>query len=294
MPSRILRSLLFAPGNHPRKVAKVATFGADAVVLDLEDAVAEAEKAATRPLIRAALASLPRGPLRYARVNALETGLTFDDLEGVVCPDLDGVMLPKVEGPDTLATVERTLAELERAVGLEVGKIDLLPLVETARGILQALAIAERAGRVRRLGFGAGDFRRDVAVSFSGALWEPDGLELLFARSQLVLASRAGGLEPPIDTVWLDVRDNAGLEQDARAALRLGFGGKAAIYPGQIEVIHRVFTPSDEEIAYARRVVEAFERAEAEGSASIAVDGRLVDYPIAIKARWMLERAGAA
>lgn len=284
---------MFAPGNHPRKVAKVATFGADGVVLDLEDAVADAEKAATRAVIRSALPTLPRGPLRYVRVNALETGLTFDDLEGVVCADLDGIMLPKVEAPETLATAERKLAELERAAGLETGTIDLLPLVETARGVINSLAIAEGAGRVRRLGFGAGDFRRDVAVSFSGALWEPDGLELLFARSQLVLASRAAGLEPPLDTVWLDVRDNAGLEQDARAALRLGFGGKAAIYPGQIEVIHRVFTPSDEEIAYARRVVEAFERAEREGSASITVDDRLVDYPIAIKARWVIERAGA-
>lgn len=292
MAPRILRSVLFAPGNHPRKVEKVATFGADAVILDLEDAVADAEKAATRPVIRAALGRMPPGTLRYVRVNSLETGLTFDDLEGVVCPDLDGIMLPKVEGPETLATVEAKLAELERASGVGVGRIDLLPLVETARGVLNAPAIAEGAGRVRRLGFGAGDFRRDVAVSISGPLWQPDGLELLFARSQLVLASRAGGLEPPLDTVWLDIRDNAGLEEDARAALRLGFGGKAAIYPGQLEVIHRVFTPSAEEIDYARRIVEAFERAEAEGSASITVDDRLVDYPIAIKARWVLQRAG--
>ncbi len=142
------------------------------------------------------------------------------------------------------------------------------------------------------MNFGAGDFCRDVGVRFTGTLWEPDGLELLFARSTVVLASRAAGLDPPLDTVWLDVRDDAGLEQDARAALRLGFSGKAAIHPGPVEIINRVFSPTPEEIEYARRVSEAFATAEAAGSASIAVDGRLVDYPIAEKARWVLRRAG--
>lgn len=290
--TRPLRSYLFAPGNQPRKVAKVATFGADAVILDLEDAVPLAEKAATRPVVKAALAGLAGGPRRYIRVNAMDTGLTFDDLAGIVCADLDGVVLPKVDTAAELVAAEQRLAELEQAAGLEAQSIDLIPLIETARGVLNVRETAEAGRRVRSLGFGAGDFSRDVAVRFSGTLWGPDGLELLFARSQIVLASRAAGLEPPMDTVWLDVRDNVGLEQDAQVALRLGFGSKAAIYPGQIEIINRVFTPSAEEIDYARRVVEAFAQAEAAGSASIAVDGRLVDYPIALKARWVLERAG--
>ena len=294
MPGRPLRSMLFAPGNQPRKVDKVATFGADAVILDFEDAVPLAEKVATRPVVRAALGTMAPGPLRYVRVNALDTGFTFADLAAVICADLDGIVLPKVESADGLATAEQRLDELERGCGLEAGRIDLLPLIETARGVLEAAAIAAAGRRVRRIGFGAGDFRRDVAVSFSGALWEPDGLELLYARSHLVLAARAAGLEPPMDTVWLDVRDPVGLEQDARAALRQGFGGKMAIHPGQVELINRVFSPSEEEIAFARCVDEAFTKAEAEGSASIAVDGMLVDYPIAIKARWVLERAGVA
>jgi citrate lyase subunit beta / citryl-CoA lyase len=272
-------------------VARVGSFGSDAVILDLEDAVPLAEKAATRPAVRAALPSLAGGPLRYVRVNAVETGLVFDDLEAVVCPDLDGVLLPKVDRPEQLVAAEKRLEELEQRSGLEVALIDLVPLIETAEGVLNARSTAEAGRRVRRLGFGAADYCREVGVRFSGTLWEPDGLELLFARSQIVLASRAAGLEPPMDTVWLDVRDNAGLEQDARAALRLGFGSKAAIHPGQIEIINQVFSPTAEELEYARRVVEAFDRAEAEGSASIAVDGRLVDYPIVIKARWLLERA---
>ena len=292
MAARAPRSMLFAPGNNPRLVEKVGTFGSDAVILDLEDSVPLAEKAATRPVVRAALGQLAGGPARYIRVNALETGLTFDDLASIVCADLDGVMLPKVDAPEQLVEAERQLTELERRAGLAVGSIDLLPLIETAVGVLNVRATAAAGKRVRRLGFGAGDFCRDVAVTFSGTLWEPDGLELLFARSHIVLASRAAGLEPPLDTVWLDVRDQAGLEQDARTALRLGFGGKAAIHPRQVEIINRTFSPSPEEIAYARRVVAAFDQAEATGSAAVAVDGRLVDYPIAIKARWVLERAG--
>ena len=289
--ARPLRSMLFTPGNRPRMVAKVATFGADAVILDLEDAVPLAEKEATRPVVRAALPTLAGGPPRYVRVNALETGLTGGDLEAIVCADLDGVKLPKVETADDLLEVDRLLSDLEAERGLEVGQIDLIPSIETARGVLNARSIAEAGSRARLLSFGAGDFCRDVGVRFTGNLWEPDGLELLFARSQIVLASRAAGLEPPLDTVWLDVRDHAGLEQDARAAYRLGFQGKMAIHPGQVPIINEVFSPTAEEIDYARRVVAAFEQAEAAGSASIAVDGRLVDYPIVIKARWVLERA---
>lgn len=288
----MLRSMLYAPGNQPRLVEKVGRFGADAIILDLEDAVPLAEKAATRPAVRAALPTLRGGPLRYVRVNAVETNLTSDDLAAVVCADLDGVKLPKVETPEDLLTAEAQLADLERAAGLPPGRIDLFPIIESAKGVLNVRAIAAASQRVRRLGFGGADFCRDVGVRFSGTLWEPDGLELLFARSQIALASRAAGLEPPIDTVWLDIRDHAGLEQDARAALRLGFGGKSAIHPGQVDIINRIFTPSPEEIDYARRVVEAFEQAERDGSASIAVDGRLVDYAIVIKARQALERAG--
>jgi len=251
--SRPLRSLLFAPGNRPRMVAKVATFGSDAVILDLEDAVPLAEKEATRAIVRAALPTLAPGPLRFVRVNALETGWTRGDLEAVVCAELDGVKIPKLETADEAREVDRMLTEVERECGLPAGRIDLIPIIETARGVLNARAIAEAGTRFKRLSFGAGDFCRDVNVRFSGNLWEPDGLELLFARSQIALASPAAGREPPLDTVWLDVRDNDGLEQDARTAYRLGFQGKSAIYPDQVGIINRVFTPTADEIDYVRR-----------------------------------------
>lgn len=291
--SRPLRSLLFAPGNQPRKLARVATFGSDAVILDLEDAVPLAEKESTRPMVREAIPTLAEGPLRYVRVNAIETGLTRGDLEGVVCQGLDGIKLPKVEQPSDVHEADEIIGRLEREQGLPEGSLDLIPTIETARGVLAAQSIAASSPRVKRLSFGAADFCRDIGVRFGGNLWEADGLELQYARSHLVLASRAAGIEPPLDTVWIDIRNNDGLEQDARNALRLGFQGKSAIYPGQVEVINRVFSPTEEELAFARKVVDAFAEAEASGAAAIQVDGRMVDYPIAVKAKWVLERAGA-
>lgn len=289
--TRPIRSLLFTPGNDAHKVAKVATFGSDAVILDLEDAVPIAEKEATRPRVREALPTLSPGPLRYVRVNAFDTGLTRGDLEAVVCPALDGIKLPKVERPEDVREADDLIGTLEAQEGMAVGSVDLIPTIETACGVLSAQAIASASKRVKRLSFGAADFCRDVGVRFSGNLWEADGLELLYARSHLVLSSRAAGIEPPLDTVWIDIRDNEGLERDARTALRLGFGGKSAIYPAQVAIINTVFSPTEAEVALARKIVEAFDAAEASGSAAIQVDGRMIDYPIAIKARWVLDRA---
>lgn len=286
-----IRSLLFTPGNDARKVSKVATFGSDAVILDLEDAVPIAEKEATRPKIREALPALAAGPLRYVRVNAFETKLTRGDLEAVVCPALDGIKLPKVERSDEVQEADHLIGQFEAREGISAGSIDLIPTIETARGVLSAEAIAGASPRVRRLSFGAADFCRDVGIRFTGNLWESDGLELQYARSHLVLSSRAAGIEPPLDTVWIDIRDNEGLERDARTALRLGFGGKSAIYPAQVAIINSIFSPSEGEIALAHKIVDAFDAAEAAGAAAIQVDGRMIDYPIAIKARWVLDRA---
>jgi len=269
----------------------VADFGADGIILDLEDAVPVAEKESTRPMVKEALAKLAAGPLRYVRVNAIETGLTRGDLEGVYCPDVDGIKLPKVEQPGDVQEVDAILTRLESEAGVVVGATDLIPTIETARGVLGALAIANASPRVKRLSFGAADFCRDVSVRFGGSLWGTDGLELQYARSHLVLASRAAGIEAPLDTVWIDIRDNDGLELDARNALRLGFQGKSAIYPGQVDIINRVFSPSDEELEFARKVVAAFDEAEARGDAAIQLEGRMIDYPIAVKARWLLDRA---
>lgn len=281
------RSFLFAPGNHARKVAKVFDCGADHVILDLEDAVAKAEKVATRALVVAAL-KRPRKGGAYIRVNAFSTEFCYGDAVAVVGPGLDGIILPMVESREQLVAFDWLVGALERERGLPAGSVDIIPIVETAKGIANAQAIAASGTRVKRIAFGAGDYTLDVNME-----WTTGESELEHARAEMVVASRAAGLEAPIDTVWVHIKDLEGLAASARRARQLGFQGKMCIYPPQVEVVNRAFTPTETEIAFARRVVAAFEKAEREGSSSIQLDGYFIDYPIVYKAQRTLELVGA-
>jgi citrate lyase subunit beta/citryl-CoA lyase len=282
-----LRSFLFAPGNHSRRVEKALSLDADAVILDLEDAVATAAKRATRDAVIAALAR-PRRALLYVRVNAIDTEFCYGDLAAIVRPGLDGVILPKVESAAGLATADWLLAQLEREQGLMPRAIDLVPIIETARGLNQIDSILAAGTRVRHIAFGAGDFTLDVNMA-----WSRGEAELAYARAKIVTASRAAGIEAPFDTVWVDLADLDGLEASVRTALGFGFQGKMCIHPNQVAVVNRVFTPGEAEIAFAERVVAAFARAEAEGSAAIQLDGKFIDYPILYRAQRVLEKVAA-
>lgn len=281
-PERSLRSLLFAPGNHARKLQKVGGFASDAIVLDLEDAVADAEKAAARQLVRDALPTYTGSTIVFVRVNGVETGRLEDDVRSVVCPDLDGLMVPKLERPETLSELDRLLAELERREGLQEGSIRILALVETARGLVRCEEIAAAAPpRTLTLVFGLGDFSVDIGVDLT-----PDATELHYARSRVVVAARAARLRPALDGPYLNLFDVAGLVTDTRRSRQLGFQGRVVVYPPQVEHVQRTYAElSPEEAERAQRVVEAFEQAEAAGSASIQVDGRFVDYPIYARAQ---------
>lgn len=274
--------MMFAPGNHARKVEKCFTLGADAVILDLEDAVAVNEKEATRAVVLEALAK-DRTCQGYVRVNACDTDFCFGDLKAVVAKGVDGIILPKVESGHQLQMVDWIIANLEREQGLATGGVDLIPIIETGAGMLALEKIANSATRVKRMAFGAGDYTLDMDSS-----WSRDESELADARARILLASRAAGLEPPIDTVWIEIKDDEGFANSCELGRRLGFQGKLCIYPTQVSVANVAFTPSDAEIEKARRVVAAFEEAEAAGSASIQVDGFFVDYPIVEKARRIL------
>ena len=281
------RSLLFAPGNHARRVEKCLTLDADAVILDLEDAVAEAEKAATRALVVQALAR-PRRSLGYVRVNALGTPWALGDFQSVVAPGVDGIVLPKVESASDLRTGEWLIDSLERDRGLPRDSIDLIPIIETAAGFANMAGIAAAARRARRLAFGAGDFTLDI-----GLTWSADEGELLPYRSQFVVQSRAAGLEPPLDTVWVSLDDPEGFRRSAQRACSLGFQGKLCIHPDQVPVVNECFRPAPRELAHARRVIEAFEAAQRDGLAAIQVDGQFVDYPIVYRAQRLVARAEA-
>ncbi|MCU0983436.1 MAG: CoA ester lyase [Acetobacteraceae bacterium] len=286
-----IRSLLFAPANEPRKVAKLSATGADAVVLDLEDAVAREHKIAARAMAREALATIA-GPVRCIRVNAWDTGLTPGDVAAIVCPELDVIVLPKVEAPRDLHRLDAAIASALRETDHPGPRV--LALIETCAGILAAAEIARASPRLAGLIFGAGDLGKDLGLptlrgDMSGAL--------AWGRAKLVYDARAAGLPGPIDGPCLAVRDQAVMEAEARAAVALGHRGKVCIHPDQVAVANRVFSPAPEEVAFARRVIAAFAEAEARGSASITVEGVFVDYPIVEKAEALIrlaERSGVA
>ena len=278
--------MLFAPGNHPRKVEKVFGVGADAVILDLEDAVAIGEKVDARQAVVEALKK-PRPCKGYVRVNALDTPFCYGDLLAVVGRWLDGVVLPKAESAAHVLTVDWLLTQLERERDLPAGGIDLIPIIETGRGVAAVKEIAGSGPRVKRLAFGAADYTRDI-----GMRWTLEEGELAPTRAAIVLASRVAGIESPIDTPFLHVgKHRDSLHRTTELARDIGFQGKLCIHPEQIDPVNQVFTPTEKEIAGARKIVEAFAAAEAGGSASIQVDGQFVDYPIVEKAKRTLEMA---
>lgn len=290
---RIYRSFLFAPGNRPRFVEKVAHCGADAVILDLEDAVPIAEKETTRHAVREALATISNCPV-YVRINPLVAATSFSqaigeaDLEAIVGGDLAGVILPKTESASDAQQAEAILNRLEGERHLTPGGIDLIPIIETARGVHHAFDIARAGTRIQRLAFGAGDFTRDIGVR-----WSRREVESQYARSALVIASRAAGIDAPLDSVWIDMRDSRGLVRSSHMAKQLGFQGKMAIHPTQVEPINAAFSPTSDELAYAKRVVAAFEAAEAAGQASVQLDGQMIDYPIVEAAQRIIDMANA-
>ena len=281
-----LRSLLFAPGNHARRLERVGEFGSDVIVLDLEDAVANAEKIAARVPTRAALSTYTGSVVVTVRVNGESTRLQEGDIEAVLSPDLDCLMVPKVESVETLVRVSALLDRLERDAGIPEGQIRLLPIVETAVGLVRCEELALSAPpRVVTLVFGLGDFSVDIGVDLTR-----DATELLYGRSRVVVAARAGGLPAPIDGPYLDIPDIDGLVENSLLSRRLGFQGRVVVYPAQVEPVQRAYSElTEEELEQARRVVEAFEEAEAAGLASIQVDGRFIDYPLYHRARRRLQ-----
>lgn len=274
----VFRSFLFAPGNHPRRVEKALSLDADAVILDLEDACPIAEKVATRDVVVAACQK-PRSGLAYIRVNATTTEWGYGDLVAVVRKGVDGIVLPKLETVDELRAADWVISNLEKERGLAPGTIDLIPIIETAKGLTNLRAIAAAGTRIKRVAFGAGDFTLDIALT-----WTRSETELLPYRSECILASRAGGLEAPLDTVWVDIKDGEGFRASTVLAKGLGFQGKLCIYPDQVPVVNEVFAPTAAEVEWSRKVVAAFAEAEKAGSASIQLEGRFIDYPIVYRA----------
>ncbi len=276
---------MFVPGDKPRFLQKAPGSGADGILLDLEDGVLPENKAAARAMVAAALDAPWGQTLRYVRVNALSTPWLLDDLDALVRDGLDGICLTKVDGPDETRQVAAILTSLEHRRGLPSGRVRILAAVESARGMLNAPAVAACDERVCGLMFGAEDFALDLGL---GARREKEAADLIHARSSLVLAAAAAHVWS-VDGVFPDLDDPESLAESTRQARRLGFTAKSTFNPRQIETINRIFSPQDDEIDYARKIATAFAEAKARGDASVAVGGQLVDKPILLRALALLE-----
>jgi citrate lyase subunit beta/citryl-CoA lyase len=280
----VMRSCFYIPANSEKMVGKALTFGVDIITLDLEDSVPPPEKARAREITREFLAEAEgTGADVYARINNWETPLTNDDLEAVVHPGLGGVVLPKCAHPDHVRRLDWKLDELERRRGLDPGSIAVQVLIETAAGEIHAYQSAVASPRVNSLIFGAIDYTKDMRVRIT-----KEGTELLHARAQTAVAARAAGLVA-IDYPFTDIGDQAGFEANTREGRTLGFEGRMLIHPNQIEPSHRLYTPSEEEVAWAEGVVEAFEtEALPKGLAAITHEGNMIDTPVYDTAKTLL------
>ena len=284
------RSFLYAPGSRPELMRKALKGRADAVILDLEDAVAPGAKDGARDEVAGVLrelADLPADrPAVHVRVNRATDGWDRDDLAAVVVPGLDGLRLPKAEDASHLVELAGLLDTLEAERGLPPGSVGLYPTLETALGASRLVPIVRSTPRVRRLAIGTSDLLADLGAEGD------ERLATLTIRSHLVVESRAAGVGPPVDSVHTQLDDQDGLRSAARWARSLGFWGKSVIHPRQVDPVHEVFTADPDQLAWAREVLAALERAERGGDGVATVGGEFVDEAVAARARAILTRRG--
>jgi citrate lyase subunit beta/citryl-CoA lyase len=284
---RVRRSLLFVPGGEPSALEAARRSAADGLILDLEDTVPPARKAHARRLVGGFLAQpLRRGLERAVRINAATTPWFRDDLQVVVKAGADALVLPKVESAEDIHRVVRQLKGAERQARRAPGSVKLLALIETPRGVLHSHPIATASPHIEALAMGHVDLSRTLGIKEAGAMQG----SILHARCQLVLAAKAAGRDA-IDTVFMNLDDPDGFTAEARQGRALGFGGKLLVDESQVAQLHEVYRPSEAEIAYARRLIAAFEAAVAEGKGIFLFEGRVIDLPVVEAERTVLERA---
>ena len=281
------RALLYVPGTSMKMMTKAAGLEVDSVCLDLEDAVALGQKEEARGLVAQALAELDFGRTeRCVRINEAGSDLARADLEAILPLHPDAIILPKVDSPDALLWADEMLLEAETRHGWPIGGIALIALIETAMGVVRLADIAASTPRLQALAFGAEDLMADV-----GGKRTSSNREVAYPRSAVAITAAAFGLQA-LDQVFVAYKDLDGFRAEAEEAAILGYQGKQVIHPAQAQVAQEVFTPSEEEIAYAQRVLEAMREAEARGEGVFALDGKMVDGPMIKAARRVLARAG--
>ncbi len=282
----VLRSLLFVPGNRADMLAKATSLTPDAFVPDMEDSVPVEEKTHARNITASFVSQLAQGgALVIPRVNSLDTGLLAEDLAAVVGPHIYGVSVGKIYTPQDVETISDILARLELKAGVPMGNTKLVLWMETAMAIVHAYAICTASPRIVGAAFGAEDLTHDMGLERTA-----DDSEVAVPRSIVCIAARAANVLA-LDTPYFLFRDPEGLKHNALASKKIGFKGKFAIHPSQLEIINATFSPSPADIEHARCVVAAFEEAERAGKGSTSLDGKVVDVPVVKRARALLEVA---
>jgi len=287
---RLRRTMLFIPGGNEKMLTKALGLDVDSLIIDLEDSVTLEKKAFAREAVAEALITLDfGGKEKVVRINSLSTEYGRPDMEVVVKGKPDTLLFPKVSRSEDVIGYDKMLTEIEKKENLIPGRIGLMALIETALGVVNIDAIALASPRMNGLLFGAADYTRETRGRIT-----KDRLELYYPMIRLLLAARVAGITA-IDTPYFDVKDSEGLERHAQQAKDLGYDGKAVIHPSQVEVVNRIFTPTEGEIGYAKRVLEAFEKAKAEGRGATQLDGQLIENVHVAMAQHILtiaERAG--
>jgi len=285
---RLRRTLLFVPGNNPGMIADAHIYGSDAVMFDLEDSVSMGEKDAARMLVYNALKTIDYGKVEIVvRVNPLSTPYGRDDIFAMVAAGCPVIRMPKTECAQDVIDTEKCIEEAEKTAGVEIGTTKILTAVESALGITNAYSIATASSRIIGIALGAEDYCANLKTTRS-----QEGTELFYARSAIVVAARAAGIDA-LDTVYSNVNDTEGLIEQTKLIKQLGFDGKSIINPRQSAPINEVFRPTDKDIEKALRIIKAAEEAEKRGSGVVSLDGKMVDKPVVMRAQRVITVARA-
>jgi citrate lyase subunit beta/citryl-CoA lyase len=270
--TRLLRSFLFVPGNNKKFIDKAKSLNADIICLDLEDSVPNDDKESARQMTIEALKA--RAEFKdevYVRTNPFASGMVQEDLKAVVQKGIDGVVIPKVNDPNEVIELSKLINELERERSIKEGIVEMMPSIESAKGVVNAYEIASASPRVSALVFGVFDFLFDMGLEYT-----EDGVEYNYARAKVPVDARAAGVYA-IDSIWQRIDDMNGLIKDATAGMKLGYKGKSIIHPSQIEPVHKIFVPNKEEVEWAKKVVDALNDAMGKGKGAVRLEGKMID-----------------
>jgi len=285
---RLRRTMMFVPGSNPSMLKEAYIYGADSLMFDLEDAVAITEKDSARFLVYNAIKAIDYGNTEVVvRINGLDTAFGRDDIEAVVRAGVDVIRLPKTERKEDILEVEAVIEEVERKIGREIGSTKMMAAIESPIGVINAYEIASASKRLIAIALGAEDYVTNMKTKRYA-----NGLELLGARTQIIIAARAAGIYA-IDTVYTDVDNEEGFKNEVELIKQLGFDGKSVINPRQIPMVNEIYTPSEEEIRKSINVIKAAKEAEERGLGVISLNGKMIDKPIVDRADRVLQLASA-